>query len=82
MHIVGTKHHVYPRCALPHEFAVFLRQTASHHNLATRVGIFPGLHRAERAIQLFVGIFSNATRINDHHVGFGFVVNRLEAVLF
>ena len=82
VHIVGTKHHVYPRCALPHQFAVFLRQTASHHNLATGVGVFPGLHRAERAIQLFVGIFSNATRINDHHVGFGFVVNRLEAVLF
>ena len=82
MHIVGAKYHVYPWCTLPHEFAVFLRQATRHHNLASGVGIFPGLHRAERAIQLFVGIFSNATRINDHHVGFGFVVNRLEAVLF
>ena len=80
MHIVRTEHHIGPRCSLAHDIAIFLRQAPSDDDLPVGTAFFPRLEVAEVAVQLVIGILTDAAGVEHHYIGFMLIVGRDQAI--
>ena len=86
VHVVRAHHYVYIRGLRANQVFVFLSQTAGNHDLALaalgNARFFPRLQPAKCAVQLFVGVFANATGVQHDDVCVIFALDALHAVLF
>ena len=78
--VVRAEHDVHPRGLLGDDVAILLRQTPGHDDLAT-VGLgLPLLQPAEAAVQLVVGVLTNAARVQHDHISVVLGLHRHHAV--
>ena len=68
MNIVGSHHNVDPWGASLHNVFVLLRQATTNNNASAILGVFPCLEMTQGAVQLVVGILSNATGVQHNDI--------------
>ncbi len=80
VHVVGTEDDIDVARTIHDRVAVFLGETATDGNLHVGVLFFQHLEVTESAVELVVGILTDATGVEDDHVGIGDVVDAVHPV--
>ena len=69
MNVVRAHHHINVAGLLGDQFLILLSKTSCHDDLAAVLLALPRLQVAQVAIQLVVGVLSDAARVEHHDIG-------------
>ncbi len=80
VHVVRAEDDVDPRGFAPDRVALVLGKAPAHHDLHARPPIFHRLQHTEVAVELVVGVLSDAAAVEHHDIGVLCIGSRDEAI--